>query len=99
MRILLVSDLHYDLRKLDWLLARAADDEVLVLAGDLLNIASTVPLDAQISVLLEYLDRLADRTQVVTCSGRHSHLPRVVHQCILSGACRAAPGAAPGSFG
>ena len=55
MRVLLVSDLHYDLRKLDWVLAESAGVDLLVLAGDLLDIASAVPLDAQIAVVLEYL--------------------------------------------
>ena len=47
MRVLLVSDLHYDLRKLDWVLANAGDParaiDVAVLAGDLLDVASSVP--------------------------------------------------------
>ena len=42
-RALLVSDLHYDLRKLDWVLEQAVDVDLLVVAGDLLNIASSVP--------------------------------------------------------
>jgi Icc-related predicted phosphoesterase len=68
---LLVSDLHYDLRKLDWVLAEAAKVDLLVVAGDLLDIASTVPLDGQIAVVLEYLSRFADRTTTVACSGNH----------------------------
>ena len=71
MRVLLVSDLHYDLRKLDWLLEVGGDHDVVAVAGDLLNIASPVPLDAQITVVVEYLTRLADRTTVVACSGNH----------------------------
>jgi Icc-related predicted phosphoesterase len=70
-RTLLVSDLHYDLRKLDWVLAQAEDVELLVVAGDLLDIASSVPLDAQIVVVLEYLARFAERTTTVACSGNH----------------------------
>jgi Icc-related predicted phosphoesterase len=70
-RALLVSDLHYDLRKLDWVLGRANDVDLLVVAGDLLDIASGVPLDAQIVVVLEYLARFADRTTTVVCSGNH----------------------------
>lgn len=69
--MLLVSDLHYDLRKLDWLLEQAAEHDAVVIAGDLLNIASPVPLDAQITVVLAYLTRLAARTSVVVCSGNH----------------------------
>ncbi len=75
MRVLLVSDLHYDLRKLDWVLARAADREaaidVAVLAGDLLDIASGVPLDTQITVVLSYLERLAAEVATIVCSGNH----------------------------
>ena len=74
-RVLLVSDLHYDLRKLDWLLARVADPsvaiDVAVLAGDLLDIASSVPLDTQITVVLSYLERLAARVPTVVRSGNH----------------------------
>jgi len=70
-RALLVSDLHYDLRKLDWVLAEAAGVDLLVLAGDLLDIAGAVPLDAQIVVVLEYLARCAARTTTVVCSGNH----------------------------
>jgi Icc-related predicted phosphoesterase len=74
-RVLLVSDLHYDLRKLDWVLARAADPDasldVVVVAGDLLDIASSVPLDTQITVVLHYLDRLRSRVPTVVCSGNH----------------------------
>jgi Icc-related predicted phosphoesterase len=71
MRALLVSDLHYDLRKLDWLVDEAAGVDLIAIAGDLLNIASPVPLDAQIVVVLEYLAKLADRTTTIVCSGNH----------------------------
>src|SRR5215510_3992790 len=74
-RVLLVSDLHYDLRKLDWVLARVGDPDaaidVAVLAGDFLDISSPVPLDAQITVVLSYLERLAGRVPTVVCSGNH----------------------------
>ena len=71
MRALLVSDLHYDLRKLDWVLAEAPNVDLLAVAGDVLDIASGVPLDAQIAVVLEYLARFAERTTTVACSGNH----------------------------
>ena len=72
MKALLVADLHYDLRKLDWVLAEAEDVDLLVIAGDLLDIGSRVPLDAQITVSLEYLVRCAARATTVTAapSGR-----------------------------
>ena len=71
MRILLVSDLHYSLRQLDWVVASGADFDLVVVAGDSLNIASPVPLEAQSVVMLEYLVRLQSRTQVVVSSGNH----------------------------
>ena len=70
-RALLVSDLHYDLRKLDWILEEAGGIELLAIAGDLLDVGSAVPLDAQIVVVLEYLARCAERTTTVVCSGNH----------------------------
>lgn len=66
-----MSDLHYDLRKLDWALEQAGDVDLLAVAGDLLDVGSAVPLDAQIAVVLEYLGRMAARTTTVVCSGNH----------------------------
>jgi Icc-related predicted phosphoesterase len=71
MRILVVSDLHYTLQQLDWVTSVAADYELVVIAGDLLDIASAVDPDAQIAVVLEYLARIADKATVVACSGNH----------------------------
>ena len=62
MRILLVSDLHYTLKQLDWVTAAAGDFDLVVVAGDHLNIASPVDPDAQIAVVLEYLSRMAARS-------------------------------------
>jgi Icc-related predicted phosphoesterase len=71
MRALLVSDLHYTLKQLDWVTAAASRYDLVVLAGDHLDIASGVEPDAQIAVVLEYLDRIAKQTTVVACSGNH----------------------------
>jgi len=70
-RILLVSDLHYALRQFDWLVETAADVDVLVLAGDHLDISSSVPLDVQVVVIGRYLELLAEQTRVIACSGNH----------------------------
>jgi Icc-related predicted phosphoesterase len=45
--------------------------DLVVLAGDLLDISSIVEPDAQIAVVLEYLARIAATTTVVACSGNH----------------------------
>jgi Icc-related predicted phosphoesterase len=71
MRILLVSDLHYTLKQFDWVTSVAADYELVVVAGDHLDISSIVEPDAQIAVVLEYLARLATKTTVIACSGNH----------------------------
>lgn len=71
MQLLLVSDLHYSLRQLDWLVEAASEFDVVVLAGDQLDIASAVEVDAQIVVTLRYLALLAERTTVIVSSGNH----------------------------
>src|SRR5262249_47312242 len=71
MRILLVSDLHYSLKQLDWVVSVADQYDIVVLAGDHLDIRSYVEPDAQIVVVLEYLARIAARTTVAACSGNH----------------------------
>jgi len=75
-RVLLVSDLHFDLHKLDHLLARVLDPadeiDVVVIAGDLLNIAATLPLDTQIAITLTYLERLAAQVPTMICSRNHN---------------------------
>ena len=71
MRILLVSDLHYNLPQLDWVVGAGPDYDLVVVAGDSLNIASPVPLDAQSVVLLNYLGLLDEATTVAVSSGNH----------------------------
>jgi Icc-related predicted phosphoesterase len=71
MRILLVSDLHYSLPQLDWVVGAAGDFDLVVLAGDSLNIRSAVPLEAQSVVILRYLSMLQAVTHVAVSSGNH----------------------------
>ena len=71
MRILLVSDLHYTLPQFDWIVAAAPDFDLVVLAGDHLDVASAVPLDAQSVVVERYVALLRGRTTVVVSSGNH----------------------------
>jgi Icc-related predicted phosphoesterase len=70
-QILVVGDLHYDLRQFDWVLDQATEFDAVVIVGDLLDISSTVPLDAQVPVVLRYLERLAGRGPTLVCSGNH----------------------------
>ena len=71
MQLLVVSDLHYRLKQLDWVLSVAGEYDLVVVAGDHLDISSAVEPDAQIAVTLEYLARIAAKTSVVACSGNH----------------------------
>ncbi len=71
MRILLVSDLHYSLPQLDWVVRATPSFDLVVMAGDHLDIGSAVPLDAQSVVILRYLALLKHAGNVVVSSGNH----------------------------
>ena len=71
MKCLLVSDLHYALKQFDWVLSVAQDFDVVVIAGDHLDISSTVEARVQITVILTYLKRLHAKTRLVVSSGNH----------------------------
>lgn len=71
MRILLVSDLHYALPQLDWVVRVAPSFDVVVLAGDHLDAASPVSLDAQSVVLLRYFALMKPARALVLASGNH----------------------------
>jgi Icc-related predicted phosphoesterase len=71
LRILLVSDLHYTLPQLDWVVTAAPDFDLVVLAGDTLSIRSAVPLEVQPIVVVEYLSMLQSVTRVALSSGNH----------------------------
>ena len=71
MRILHVSDLHYRLRQLDWLLAAAPSFDAVAIAGDLLDVRSPVALDVQAVAVTAALRALAGETAVFAASGNH----------------------------
>ncbi len=72
MRQLVVADLHYSLRQWDWVLRNAGRFDGVIIAGDLLDIVSTVDLDAQIVVILKYLARISRTTpRLLVTSGNH----------------------------
>jgi Icc-related predicted phosphoesterase len=70
-RILLVSDLHYSLKQFDWIVSRAHEYDLLVVAGDSLNVAAPLPLEAQSVVILEYFSLLHSSTRLAVSSGNH----------------------------
>lgn len=71
MRILIVSDLHYALKQFDWLLSRALFFDLVIVAGDLLEVSSIVDRRAQIVVVRKYLEEIARKSTIVVCSGNH----------------------------
>ena len=71
MRILLVSDLHYSLPQLDWVVGVAPRFDLVVMAGDNLDISSGVSLDAQTVVVLRYLSMLHASSTIAVSSGNH----------------------------
>ena len=71
MRLLAVADLHYSLPQFDWVLEVAPDFDVVVLAGDLLELSSIVDRRAQAVVIRKYFERLRAVTPLVICSGNH----------------------------
>ena len=71
MRCLVVADLHYSLPQFDWLLSAASRFDLVIFAGDALDISSAVDFRAQIVVVRKYLSRLSGLTRVILCSGNH----------------------------
>jgi Icc-related predicted phosphoesterase len=71
MKLLLVSDLHYTLKQFDWLHSVADRFDVVVIAGDHLDISAAVGVDVQIIVILKYLRRLQAKTRLLVSSGNH----------------------------
>jgi len=71
MSLLLLSDLHYTLPQLDWVLTRAPEHDAVVFAGDLLSVSAPVAVEAQIAAIRATLRRLAATTRVIVCSGNH----------------------------
>lgn len=65
MRCLFVADLHYSLPQFDWLLRSAAGYDLVVLAGDALDVGSIVDYRAQTLVVRKYLQRVAVATRLM----------------------------------
>lgn len=71
MKILLVSDLHYALKQYDWTAQAARNFDLVVVAGDHIDIAGQLDGAVQVVVLLKYFRRLAEQTQLIVSSGNH----------------------------
>ena len=70
LKCLLVADLHYDLRKFDWVVDAAGHVDLVVLAGDHLDAFSVVDRPAQTIVVQKYLRRIRDARAVADLLGQ-----------------------------
>lgn len=71
MKILVVSDIHYSLKQYDWLARSAARFDLVIIAGDLMDLGSPVDPDTQAAVVEQYFRRIALQAPLVVCSGNH----------------------------
>lgn len=71
MRLLFVSDLHYSLKQFDWLKENARSYDVVVIGGDLLDLASALDADVQITIVEKYLRLIREGVAVAVSSGNH----------------------------
>lgn len=69
MKVLLVADLHYDLRKFDWVVEAADHVDAVVLAGDHLDPDGRVPLPAQAVVVQRYFQLIRAKRELLAASG------------------------------
>jgi Icc-related predicted phosphoesterase len=71
MRLIFLADLHFSLKQYDWLLAHSDEFDLIVIGGDLLDLAATLDLDTQITVVEKYLGLLMKKGKLVVSSGNH----------------------------
>jgi len=71
MKILAVSDLHFGLKQFDWVVQQAERYELVIIAGDLLDLGGHLDLDSQITIIVKYLRTISAKTRLLVCSGNH----------------------------
>jgi len=71
MKILAVSDLHFGLKQFDWVSQQAERYDLVIIAGDLLDIGGHLDLDSQITIVVKYLRTISAKTRLLVCSGNH----------------------------
>jgi thiamine biosynthesis protein ThiC len=65
MRCLLAADLHYSLQQFDWVNEVARYFDIVVLAGDHLDLGSIVDYRAQSAVVKKYIGKLKEKAQLL----------------------------------
>ncbi len=71
MKILAVSDLHFGLKQFDWVAQQAERYDLVIIAGDLLDLGGHLDIDTQITVVVKYLRMISEKTRLLVCSGNH----------------------------
>jgi Icc-related predicted phosphoesterase len=71
MRCLIIADLHYALQQYDWAIEVASAFDVVIIAGDHLDLGSLVDRGTQSVVIQKYIQRLKEKTRLIVCSGNH----------------------------
>ncbi|MDX2186707.1 MAG: metallophosphoesterase [Opitutaceae bacterium] len=73
MRILHVSDFHFQKRWFDWLLEEAPRADLVCFTGDFLDMGSDVAMETQVEWVRSWLERFTH--PLIFCSGNHDLLP------------------------
>lgn len=71
MRLLLVADIHYNMRQICWIEEVADAYGAVILAGDLLDLGGHEAIETQRRTMADALRRLARRVPVLAVSGNH----------------------------
>src|SRR5215471_6689851 len=71
MKLLFATDMHYELKQLDWLVANAGLYDLVVIGGDLLDLGAALDFDGQIVVVEKYLHRIRGGAPLMVSSGNH----------------------------
>ncbi|MBC2607156.1 metallophosphoesterase family protein [Pelagicoccus albus] len=71
MKVLLVSDLHMNLKQFRWVEESASRYDLVVIAGDLLDLASQFDKQEQIQQITPILERIKTHCPLLVSSGNH----------------------------
>ncbi len=74
MKVLIVSDLHYALKQYDWVTQMSEKFDLVIIAGDLLDLSSIVDREVQSVIALKYLSKIQAGARLVVSSGNHDCL-------------------------
>jgi predicted phosphodiesterase len=74
--VLVTADLHFQKPWFEWIIQEAPRFEVILIAGDFLDMFKAEPRTTQACEVQSWLGRLAEVTNVAICSGNHDNAGR-----------------------